>query len=75
MSLPKATHRDGSPKPQTFLEAQATLARNAYRLLAEIARALRLHALADRWMSTVVRADVARRRYRRQVMGDHYDGL
>lgn len=63
------------PKPRTFLEAQQALGVSTYRLGADIARSLRLAALAERWAAAGRACDERRRRYRRDVMGRHYDGL
>ena len=75
MSYPKATYRHGNPKPQTFNEASAAYTAAVYRLGADLARALRLHARADRWDKGQRDADASRQEWRRLVMGDHYDGL
>lgn len=74
MSNPKATDRHGNPKPQTFYEANAALTAAVYRLGAEIARALRLNGLVERWEHGARSSDEVRRQHRRDVMGPRYDG-
>lgn len=70
-----ATNRRGEPKALSIYEASAALTAAMYRLGAEMAKALRLQGLADRWDRGQREMDERRRKWRRDLMGRHYDGL